>query len=82
MYKDLISYSNIPILLVMFYLHKPHYLKLILAISYGLIYLLYCADLMNKLIFNLVHLIIVLITLALIFIFYKDYKNEKENKLN
>ena len=52
MYLNLIGYSSMLILLTMFYLKKPHYLKLILVISYGLLYLVHCINLINDLVFN------------------------------
>lgn len=82
MYLNLISYSNVLLLLVMFYFHKPHYLKLILVVSYGLLYFVHCINLINDLAFNYIHFIIVVFTIGLIILFYKDYKNGKENKLS
>ena len=63
----------------MFYLKKPHYLKLILVISYGLLYFLYCIDLINDLVFNYKHLIIVLLTIAILYSYCKIDKIEKDN---
>lgn len=82
MYRYLIGYSCILILLTIFYLKKPHYLKLILVLSYGLIYLLYCIYMMNNLVFDYIHLIIVLVTIALLFFFYKTNKIDKNKSLN
>ena len=82
MYLNLISYSNVLLLLVMFYFHKPHYIKLILVVSYGLLYFVHCINLINDLAFNYIHFIIVVLTIGLIILFYKDYKNGKENKLS
>ena len=82
MYLNLISYSNVLLLLVMFYFHKPHYLKLILVVSYGRLYFVHCINLINDLAFNYIHFIIVVLTIGLIILFYKDYKNGKENKLS
>ena len=82
MYLNLISYSNVLLLLVMFYFYKPHYLKLILVVSYGLLYFVHCINLINDLAFNYIHFIIVVLTIGLIILFYKDYKNGKENKLS
>ena len=82
MYRYLIGYSCILILLTIFYLKKPHYLKLILVLSYGLIYLLHCIYMMNNLIFDFKHLIIVLVTIALLFFFYKTDKIDKNKSLN
>ena len=63
----------------MFYLKKPHYLKLILVISYGLLYFLYCIDLINDLVFNYKHLIIVLLTIAILCFYCKIDKIDKDN---
>ena len=82
MYRYLIGYSCILILLTIFYLKKPHYLKLIFVLSYGLIYLLHCIYMMNNLVFDCIHLIIVLATIALLFFFYKTDKIDKNSSLN
>lgn len=79
MYLRMIGYSNILILLTMFYLKKPHYLKLILVISYGLLYLVHCINLINDLVFNYIHLIIVLLTIAILYSYYKIDKIDKDN---
>ena len=79
MYIKLICYSSVLVLLTKFYLKKPHYLKIILVLSYGLIYLLYCIDLMNDLAFDYKHLIIILVTLTILYSYYKIDKIEKDN---
>lgn len=79
MYIRLICYSSVLILLTMFYLKKPHYLKLILVISYGLLYLVHCINLINDLAFDYKHLIIILVTLAILYSCYKIDKIEKDN---
>ena len=76
MYLNLIGYSSMLILLTMFYLKKPHYLKLMLVISYGLLYLI---NLINDLVFNYIHLIIVLVTIAILYSYYKIDKIDKDN---
>lgn len=79
MYLNLISYSNVLLLLVIFYFHKPHYLKLILVVSYGLLYLVHCINLINDLVFNYKHFIIVLLTIAILYSYYKIDKIDKDN---
>lgn len=78
MYLNLISYSNVLLLLVIFF-HKPHYLKLILVVSYGLLYLVHCINLINDLVFNYKHFIIVLLTIAILYSYYKIDKIDKDN---
>lgn len=58
---------------------KPHYLKLILVISYGLLYLVHCINLINDLVFNYKHFIIVLVTIAILYSYYKIDKIDKDN---
>ena len=79
MYLNLISYSNVLLLLVIFYFHKPHYLKLILVVSYGLLYLVHCINLFYDLVFNYKHFIIVLLTIAILYSYYKIDKIDKDN---
>lgn len=79
MYLNLIGYSSMLILLTMFYLKKTHYLKLMLVISYGLLYLVHCINLINDLVFNYIHLIIVLVTIAILYSYYKIDKIDKDN---
>lgn len=79
MYIKLICYSSVLILLTMFYLKKPYYLKLILVISYGLLYLVHCINLINDLVFNYKHLIIILVTIAILCFYCKIDKIDKDN---
>ncbi len=79
MYLNLIGYSSMLILLTMFYLKKPHYLKLILVISYGLLYLVHCINLINDLVFNYKHFIIGLVNIAILYSYYKFDKIGKDN---
>lgn len=79
MYLNLIGYSSMLILLTMFYLKKTHYLKLILVISYGLLYLVHCINLINDLVFNYKHFIIILLTIAILYSYYKIDKIDKDN---
>lgn len=79
MYIKLICYSSVLILLTIIYLKKPHYLKLMFVLSYELIYLLHCIYMMNNLVFDFKHLIIVLVTIAILYSYYKIDKIEKDN---
>ena len=58
---------------------NQNFLKLILVISYGLLYLVHCINLINDLVFNYKHFIIVLVTIAILYSYYKIDKIGKDN---
>lgn len=71
MYFDLITYSSIFITLVHFYFKKPSIIRLALASMYGLLYLIYCAYLLNTNAFDFVCFIIFLITCGMLYLAYR-----------